>query len=122
MSYTPPSLSLCSPWMPRGWRRSLAHQLLNSGCLPVPAAFATHLMAAAPPSAEALEAGAAGLKKGTETKVGGGSADPAVLEHFKKIYSDNGGDKDAVCGALGLDAAEWVGIDSEAKFLAKFLG
>merc|ERR1719387_69499 len=105
----------------------LAQARLASPCeanqrLTVPAALVTHLMAAAPPSADALEAGAAGLKKGTETKVGGGSADPAVVEHYKKIYSDNSGDKDAVCAALGLDAAEWVGIDSEAKFLAKFLG
>jgi len=45
-----------------------------------------------------------------------------VIAAYKKVFADNGGNKDAVCAALGLDAAEWVEGMDEKAFLAKFLG
>ena len=79
------------------------------------------MSAGAPPSAEVLAAKAAALKKG-ETREAGAAVDPAVVEAYKKVFADNGGAKDAVCAALGLDATEWVDGMDEKAFLAKFLG
>eukprot|EP00420_Gonyaulax_spinifera_P032110 CAMPEP_0197878948 /NCGR_PEP_ID=MMETSP1439-20131203/7188_1 /TAXON_ID=66791 /ORGANISM="Gonyaulax spinifera, Strain CCMP409" /LENGTH=82 /DNA_ID=CAMNT_0043498415 /DNA_START=80 /DNA_END=328 /DNA_ORIENTATION=- len=79
-------------------------------------------MAAAPPSVDAL-AGKAGELKHVEAKEGGCGVAPEVVELYKKTFAEHGGNKAAVCAALGLETSikdEY--FTSEAKFLAKTLG
>ena len=44
------------------------------------------------------------------------------LEMRKVTFADNGGDKDKVCTALGLEPASWMDGMVEKAFLAKYLG
>jgi len=78
---------------------------------------------ATPPSAEALQKGAEGLKKGSPTKErANSSVDPAVIAAYKKVYADNGGDKDKVCAAFELDTSKWGDIGDADAFCMKYLG
>jgi len=72
------------------------------------------------PSEAELQEKKAGLSK-KETKEGS-TIDPEVLALYKKTWADNGGDKDKVCAALGIDAAKWADGMDEKGFLGKFLG
>merc|ERR1711972_990821 len=78
-------------------------------------------MSAAAPSDADLQAKAGALKK-TETRASGIKADDAVAALYKKTFADNGGDKDKVCTALGLEPASWVDGMDEKAFLAKYIG
>merc|ERR1712151_338475 len=78
-------------------------------------------MSAAAPSDADLQAKAGALKK-TETRASGIKADDAVASLYKKTFADNGGDKDKVCTALGLEPASWVDGMDEKTFLAKYIG
>jgi hypothetical protein len=77
-------------------------------------------MSAVPPTEAELQAEAAQLKN-VETKEGS-TVDPAVVETYKSVWASNGGDKDKVCAALGLDPAKWKDGLDEAGFMARFLG
>ena len=68
-----------------------------------------------------LQAKAEALKK-AETKEGSAGVDPAVVALYKKTFADNGGDKDKVCAALGLDSSKWPEKSDEAGFVAKYQG
>merc|ERR1712087_680162 len=82
---------------------------------------APSMSAPAAPSADALSGKKDGLKA-VETKVGGGAADPAVVEVYKKAFADNGGDKAKTCAALGLDEGKWGDVKDADSFVKKFLG
>ena len=44
----------------------------------------------------------------------------ARVQTYRKVFADNGGDKDKVCSALGLDSSKWVD-GGEAAFLATYI-
>ena len=61
--------------------------------------------------------------KKAETKDGGSGVDKAIIDLYKKIFTDNGGDKAKVCAALGLEAGSWNDKCSDADgFCVRFLG
>ncbi len=44
----------------------------------------------------------------------------ARVQTYRKVFADNGGDKDKVCSALGLDSSKWAD-GGEAAFLATYI-